>query len=249
MNDRPRLLILGGTGDARALAAETAEKYATTYSIAGRTRDPALPAGVTVRSGGFGGPDALAGWIGENDIRAVIDATHPFADRIAAHAARACTATGTPRLKLLRAAWEQTAGDTWHRVADIAAAASLLPTLGGRAFLSIGRQELAAFAVVENVQLVIRSIDPPDTADRRPGAVYIAGRGPFTTAQESALLREYDIDVVVSKNAGGAATYPKIAAARQGGIPVLMIDRPPPPPGPVVSDVGAAIRWLETNLV
>lgn len=251
MPDRPRVLVLGGTGDARALATEIAGTYAITYSLAGRTRDPALPDAVETRTGGFGGADALATWITDNRVAAVIDATHPFAGQIAAHAEQAATRTGTPRLKLVRPAWDETAGDAWHRVPDIAAAAALLPSVGKCAFLSIGRQEIAAFGDVAGVRLVIRSIDPPETADRVADATYITGRGPFTTSQESALLHEYEIDVVVSKNAGGAATYPKIAAARQAGMPVIMIDRPPPPPGPpgsIVSDVGAAVRWLEKTL-
>ena len=245
MARRPRILVLGGTGEATALTAEAAARFEIVYSLAGRTRNPTLPDGVTVRSGGFGGADALAAWLGQNDIAAVIDATHPFADRMTAQAVQACDRAGIPRLKLLRAAWEQTAGDDWRRVPDISAAASLLPALGKRAFLSIGRQELGAFDEVENVRMLVRSVDPPADADRRPDAIYIAGRGPFTTAQESALLRDHDIDVLVSKNAGGAATYPKIAAARAAGIPVIMIDRPSPPPPPIVSDVMAAVAWLD----
>ena len=245
MARRPRILILGGTGEAASLTAETAARFAIVYSLAGRTRNPSLPDGVTVRSGGFGGADALAAWLGENDIAAVIDATHPFADRMTAQAVQTCDRAGIPRLKLLRAAWERTAGDDWRRVPDIPAAAALVPKLGRRAFLSVGRQDLAAFAGVENVRQIVRSIDPPDDADRHPDAVYIAGRGPFTTAQESALLRDHDIDVLVSKNAGGSATYPKIAAARAAGIAVIMIDRPAPPPPPIVSDVMAAVTWLD----
>lgn len=245
MNNRRRVLVLGGTGEALALTAEAHARFEIIYSLAGRTRYPALPEDVTIRTGGFGGAAALATWIGENDIAAVIDATHPFADRIAVNAEQACETTHVPRLKLLRPAWGETAGDVWHPVPDIAAAASLLPTLGRHAFLSVGRQELDGFSDVDGVALVIRSIDPPDSADRLQGAVYIAGRGPFTTAQEADLLREHAIDVLVSKNAGGAATYPKIAAARAAGVPVIMIARPSPPPSPIVSDVTAAIAWLE----
>lgn len=244
-NFRHRILVLGGTGEAVALTTEANARFEIVYSLAGRTKNPALPEGVTIRTGGFGGADALAAWIGENDIAAVIDATHPFADRIAANAEQACTGVNVPRLKLLRAAWEKTAGDVWHDVHDIAAAASLLPTFGKRAFLSVGRQELGAFSDVNGVALVIRSIDPPDAADHLTGATYITGRGPFTTAQEAALLRDHNIDVLVSKNAGGAATYPKIAAARAASMPVIMIERPSPPPSPIVSDVAAAVAWLE----
>ena len=248
MNDRPRVLILGGTGDGRALATEAAGRFTITYSLAGRTRDPVLPDAVETRTGGFGGAEALASWIAENRIAAMVDATHPFASQIATHAEQAATHTGTPRLKLVRPAWDKTAGDAWRRVTDIAAAVSLLPSVGRNAFLSIGRQEVPVFAGLDGVRLLIRSVDPPEGADQLAGATYIIGRGPFTISQESALLREHDIDVVVSKNAGGAATYPKIAAARQVGIPVIMIDRPPPPNDPVVSDVGAAVSWLEKTL-
>lgn len=244
MADRPRVLLLGGTTEAVALANAASTDFDITYSLAGRTKTPSLPDGVTVRSGGFGGADALSQWLAENRIDALVDATHPFADSIATDAATACAAQALPRLKLLRPAWAPVAGDDWRGVSDIAVAARMLPDMGNRAFLSVGRQELAAFAGVKGIAFVARSIDPPDGDNALPGATWLTGRGPFTVDQETALLKQHDIDVVVSKNAGGDATYAKIAAARDRSIPVVMIDRPDPPPGETVATVEAALDWL-----
>ena len=244
MSDRPLVLILGGTAEAIDLANRAAEKWDVTYSLAGRTKDPALPAGVSIRTGGFGGIDALAGWMTENATDAVIDATHPFAAQIARHAATACTTEGVPRLKLLRTAWQMKLGDTWLIAADVTAAASLLPSAGRRAFLSVGRQEIAAFAAAKDTALIVRSIDPPDAADILPGATFITGRGPFSVSDEITLLRDHEIDVLVSKNAGGEATYAKIAAARELGIKIVMVERPPVPPGEITDSVDTAFAWL-----
>jgi len=244
MSDRPRVLILGGTAEAIDFANRAAEKYDVTYSLAGRTRDPALPAGVSVRTGGFGGVDAMVGWMSENLVSAVTDATHPFAAQIAQNAAAACKTAGVPRLKLLRAAWQKQPGDTWLPAADVTEAACLLASIGRRAFLSVGRQEISAFAAVENMALLVRSIDPPDDADILPGATFITGRGPFSVSDEIALLRDHEIDVLVSKNAGGDATHAKIAAARELGIPVIMVERPPVPAGGITDSVDSALTWL-----
>jgi len=245
MGNRQRVLILGGTTEAIDLADRAAQKYDVTYSLAGRTKDPVLPDNVSIRTGGFGGIDALAGWMQENATDAVIDATHPFAAQIARHAATACTTAGVPRQKLLRAAWQKQPGDTWLRAADVTDAASLLAAAGRRAFLSVGRQEISAFAATENMALFVRSIDPPDDAAILPGATFITGRGPFSVADEIALLRDHEIDVLVSKNAGGDATYAKIAAARELGIPVIMVERPPAPPGEITDSVDTALAWLD----
>ena len=245
MNERPAVLILGGTAEAVALAEKASARFDVTYSLAGRTRAPALPGDVATRSGGFGGAAALARWIEQNDIHAVIDATHPFADRIARHAAAACTRTGIPRLKLVRPAWERQDGDDWRMAENAADAARLVPETGRRAFLSIGRQELDAFAGLAETEPVVRSIDPPEDGDAVPGATYIAGRGPFTVADETAVLRRHAIDVVVSRNAGGDSTYAKIAAARALGLPVVMIARPQSPPGECAETVADALDWLD----
>lgn len=248
MNDRAHVLILGGTAEAVDLAVRAAALCDVTYSLAGRTANPNLPEDVFIRAGGFGGAEALTDWMAENGVSALADATHPFAARIAANAAAACRAADIPRLKLLRAEWAPQPGDNWLIVADIQSAADILPSAGHRAFLSIGRQEISAFAAVKNTALVIRSIDPPDDTHRLPGATFITGRGPFSVADETALLHDHEIDVLVSKNAGGDATYAKIAAARELGIKVVMIERPPVLAGDVTDSVETALGWL-TNLV
>lgn len=244
MNDRLPILILGGTAEAITLAEQASSSFDVTYSLAGRTRNPALPGDVSVRSGGFGGTEALEAWIRDNQIRAVIDATHPFADNIARNAAAACARAGIPRLKLVRPAWVRQHGDDWRPADNTAHAAELTPKTGRRAFLSIGRQELKVFSELAGTHLVVRSIDPPAEDDLPPGATYLTGRGPFTVADEIALLRTHEIDVVVSKNAGGDATYAKIAAARESGLPVIMIGRPAMPTGDVAETVDAALAWL-----
>ena len=249
MAGRPRVLILGGTAEAVALANRAAAAFDIVYSLAGRTSSPSLPTGVGVRTGGFGGADALAAWIVENGIDAVVDATHPFAGQIAGNAASASNTAGKPRLKLLRPAWVKQTGDDWRPVANLMDAANMLPQLGKSAFLSIGRQELAAFNAVGNVKFIVRSIDPPAEKGILPGAEFLTGRGPFTLAMETALLQEHRIDVVVSKNAGGEATYAKICAARALALPVVMVERPSPPAGQLVQCVDEASAWLNDTVL
>ena len=130
------MLILGGTSEARQLAGRLAriDGLRTISSLAGRVRNPALPAG-EVRIGGFGGVSGLADWLNAQHAAAVIDATHPFAEGISANAAAACAQTGTPLLSLVRPPWTAGAQDIWHDAASLADAARLLPSLG-RAGLS-----------------------------------------------------------------------------------------------------------------
>jgi precorrin-6A/cobalt-precorrin-6A reductase len=240
-----RFLILGGTSEAAALARALAGRpdLSVVTSLAGRTRDP-LPLPGEVRVGGFGGAPGLEAFLREEAIARLIDATHPFALRISANAARACEAAGVPRLRLLRPPWPAGPGDRWHEVADAAAAARLLPRLGRCAFLTLGHGDLEAFAALDGVRLVARTIEPP--ANPPPiEARWIHARGPFRLGDEVALLERHGIDVLVSKASGGEATYPKLAAARALGLPVIMIRRPPPPPGPVVTSVAAALAWLD----
>ena len=176
----------------------------------------------------------------------VADATHPFAAQISINAADACKVARISRLRLLRAEWKKQLGDEWQVVADIESAAAALPLAGQRAFLSVGRQEVAAFAPLKTMFLLIRSIHPPDDKILLPNATFIAGRGPFSVSDEITLLRDQSIDVLVSKNAGGSATYAKIAAARKLGIKVIMIDRPSVPPGAITDSVEGALAWLNT---
>jgi precorrin-6A/cobalt-precorrin-6A reductase len=239
-----RILILGGTAEAVALAEACAARSGLEVisSFAGRTRSPILPPG-EVRSGGFGGVEGLARFLVERAIDRVVDATHPFALQIGAHAERACREAEVPRLRLLRPPWRPEAGDRWIEVAGLAAAARLLPTLGRRVFLTVGQRDLEAFAGLD-LWFLVRTIEPPGPSPLRR-AEWIAGRGPFAVADETALLRGHGIDVLVTKASGGEATYAKLLAARRLGLPVLMVRRPAPPPGPVVDSVAAALAWLE----
>jgi precorrin-6A/cobalt-precorrin-6A reductase len=239
-----RLLILAGTSEAAALAEACADQRGLEVisSLAGRTRRP-RPLPGEVRVGGFGGAAGLERFLRARGIDRLVDASHPFAAQIGRHAASACRAAGVPRLRLLRPPWPRLEGDRWLEVGSLAEAARLLPEVGRRAFLTVGHQELAAFAGLERVWLLIRTIEPP-AGEPLERALYLQARGPFALPDELALLREHRIDVLVAKASGGAATYAKLAAARTLGLPVIMLRRPPPPPGPVVSSVAAALEWL-----
>jgi precorrin-6A/cobalt-precorrin-6A reductase len=247
--DKTRVLILGGTADAAMIAQTLAADPAihTISSLAGRTRAPRALPGET-RSGGFGGADGLARYLEEARIDAVIDATHPFAATISRHAAKACKTTGVPRIQLQRPPWMANEGDTWIEVESVEAAAETVAEHGRRAFLTIGRQELAAFAPVRDVWFLIRLIDPPAEPIALVSFGLICARGPFDAAAEEALMREHAIDVLISKNSGGTATYGKIEAARRLQIPVVMIRPPAPQPGEHVGDVEAAYAWLRERI-
>ncbi|MFD3663930.1 cobalt-precorrin-6A reductase [Streptomyces sp. NPDC058659] len=224
------ILILGGTTEARALAglldAETGVRV--TSSLAGRVANPRLPAG-EVRIGGFGGADGLAAWLREHAVDAVIDATHPFAERISFNAARAAATAHVPLLALRRPGWVPVAGDDWHSAASLEEAAGALDGLGDRVFLTTGRLGLAAFADRPEWFLV-RSVDAPD-APMPARTEILLDRGPFTLDGERELLARHRVDVLVTKDSGGAATAPKLTAAREADIPVVVVRRPPVPEG------------------
>jgi len=237
-----RLLILGGTTEAAHLARLLVPAHDVVTALAGRTAAPAGLAGA-VRIGGFGGAEGLEASLRAEQFDAVIDATHPFAARISAHAATACAAAGVRLLALRRPSWSREAGDHWIMAESMAEAARLLPGLGRRAFLAVGRQELAAFSAVSGVWLLVRLLAPENLA--LPEHHVVLGRGPFRVEDETALLREHGIEVVVTKESGGAATYAKIAAARAQSLPVLMIRRPPLVEAvETVSGVEAAVEWV-----
>ncbi|MGW4379901.1 cobalt-precorrin-6A reductase [Kitasatospora sp. NPDC004531] len=242
------VLILGGTSEARRLADVLAADPAlrVTSSLAGRVAQPRLPAG-EVRVGGFGGPAGLAAWLRAHRVDALIDATHPFAQTISRNAALAVAATGTPLLALRRPSWLPQDGDRWHPVPSLAAAAEALPALGGRVFLTTGRQGIAAFAHLDGLWFLARSVEPPVAP--MPGRIEVLlERGPFTLDGERGLLRVHRIDVLVTKDSGSAATAPKLTAARELGIPVVVVQRPPAPPGVLTApDVAGAVDWLHTS--
>ncbi|MEV6792256.1 cobalt-precorrin-6A reductase [Streptomyces sp. NPDC051320] len=238
------VLILGGTTEARRLA-ETLHggPVRVTSSLAGRVTAPRLPPG-DVRVGGFGGADGLARWLREHRVDALIDATHPFAGTISFNAAGAAAATHVPLLALRRPSWAAVDGDDWHPVGSLAEAADALPALGSRVFLTTGRMGLAAFAHLDGLWFLVRSVDAPEPPQPRETRVLL-DRGPFTLDGERELLRRHRIDVLVTKDSGGAATAPKLAAAREAGIPVLVVRRPPVPAGvPVAAGPDEAAAWL-----
>jgi precorrin-6A/cobalt-precorrin-6A reductase len=244
------ILILGGTAEARQLAMELAGRrdLAVTLSLAGRTSQPAAQA-VPVRVGGFGGVQGLAAYLAAERIDLLVDATHPYAAVIAANAAEAARRTGVPLLALRRPAWRAVAGDRWIDANGVEHAVSLLGPMPRRVFLAIGRKEVAAFAAAPQHDYLIRSVDPIDPPMAVPKASYIVERGPFTEADEHALLGQHRIEVLVVKNSGGSATYGKIAAARSLGMEVLMLRRPALPSVPSVADVRDAVTWLDHTLL
>jgi precorrin-6A/cobalt-precorrin-6A reductase len=244
-----RVLILGGTGDAVQLAARAAALPGVEVitSLAGRVRQPVAPAG-RMRIGGFGGAMGLIDYVREQHIDLLIDATHPFATHMSHHAATAAQACGLPHLMLVRPPWEPVAGDRWLAVESIAAAVTVLPGVARRVFLTVGRQELAAFAPLQELWFLMRMIDPPRPDTPVPPGTLILERGPFTLEEERRLLQTYAIEAVVSKNSGGDATYAKLIAARELRLPVVMIQRAPVPAGEQVADVEHAVAWLEQHL-
>jgi precorrin-6A/cobalt-precorrin-6A reductase len=239
------VLILGGTAEARELAASLAARpgVRVTTSLAGRVSRPGALDG-DVRIGGFGGAEGLAEWLRAHHVDAVADATHPFAAGITANAARAAAAVGVPAVVLRRPGWEPGPGDRWHSVASLAEAADLLPSLGRRVFLTTGRLGLAAFARVPELYFLVRSVEAPEPPMPRHTEVLLA-RGPFSVEDETALLREHRIDVLVTKDSGGASTSAKLTAARALGLPVVVVRRPPLPEGVTpASDVAETLTRL-----
>lgn len=237
-----RVLILGGTGEARRLAELIHREFTVVSSLAGRTTAPLLPAG-EVRIGGFGGVDGLAAHLRDTGVSAVVDATHPFAAVMSRNAFEACAAVGVPLMILRRPGWSAGPGDEWHRVASLAEAATALPRLGHRVFLTTGRQGLAVFAALDDCWFLSRSVEPPAGPVPRNLSVLL-DRGPFTVAGERAVMTGNHVDVLVTKDSGGSAA--KLEAARELGLPVLMVNRPPVPPAPAVSTPDEAATWLHT---
>ena len=244
-----KILILGGTAEARRLAERLAPRgdIDVTLSLAGRTAAPARQA-VPVRVGGFGGPDGLADYLKREHVDVLIDATHPYASNISANAAAAARAADVCLIALRRPAWTPVVGDRWVEVKDIAAAVEALGKPSRRVLVTLGRNELAPLQGAPQHFYVIRSVDPVEPPLALPHAQYLTARGPFAETDERALMAAHRIDVVIAKNSGSAATYGKIAAARALGINVIMLRRPAAAAGPAVHSVDETLALLDHAL-
>lgn len=240
-----RILILGGTTEARQLAERLAARgdREVTVSLAGRVRE-IVPHPVPVRVGGFGGIDGLVAYLEAEGIDLLVDATHPFADQMSRHAVAASVGAGVPLLVLRRAAWTHRPGDRWIEVDDVLAARTALGSKRRRILLALGRQEIDVFARAPGHFYLVRSIEP--ISDRLlDEAIYVEARGPFGEADERALMEAHRIDTVVARNSGGEAGYGKIAAARGLGLEVILIRRPPVPEAPTVGSIDEAVAWID----
>ena len=242
-----RILILGGTGEAAALARATLARFGdgveVTTALAGRTRRPGPIAG-QVRIGGFGGAAGLAEYLLGERIDRVIDATHPFAAAISTSARLACDKMRVPRLILARPQWRRHPLDRWIEVDSVEAAAQIVGRVGRRALLTVGAGEVPAFAPATGVRFLVRMIDPPRAPLPLRFSEIVLGRGPFALAEERHLMERHAIDVLVCKASGGAATEAKLVAARELSLPVIMVRRPPAERGLSVDTVDDALDWL-----
>ncbi|MDB5394722.1 MAG: cobalt-precorrin-6A reductase [Rhodospirillales bacterium] len=240
-----RLLILGGTTEASALARNVVgwAELEPILSLAGRTQNPIEPP-IPLRSGGFGGVDGLKTYLTDEKIDVVVDATHPFAAQMSAHAAQVCCELNLPLALFTRAAWRYVSGDRWLPVADMIAAANALGHAPRRVFLTVGGLQLAAFADAPQHYYLVRTIDPPDAVAALPDHRLILARGPFAVDDEIALMRDEGIDVLVTKNSGGKATAAKLAAARTLGIEVIMVERPKSGDVLAFEKLDAVMKWI-----
>lgn len=250
MGNPKRLLLLGGTTEASELAGRLASdpRFDVVLSLAGRTASPKLPP-VAYRIGGFGGVCGLADWLVRESMDCVVDATHPFAARMSANAAAATRRLGVPLLTVIRPPWTAVDGDRWQIVPDIAGAVSALGPAPRRVWLTIGGNELAAFRAAPWHRYLVRAVDRPPADAIPPGAEILLARGPFDLAAERQLIATHRVEVLVTKNSGGAATAAKLAAAREAGLPVVMVARPEKASGETVADVSAALAWLDHFLI
>ena len=248
---KTKILILGGTIEGRELAHKIDEKFGHDVhiisSLAGRTKNAPIVPG-EVRVGGFGGAEGLARYIKSENINLIIDATHPFAEQISNNCAIAANQTGAPRVLLQRPNWKLPENCDALFVPDMKEAASVVARTARRVFLTIGVNELSAFEGIEKVHFVVRMIEKPKTQPRLNDFEIIYARPPFKTVDEEKLMRDHDIDALVTKASGGDATFAKIKAADNASARIILIRRPPPPDGDVVGGIDAAIKWIEKSI-
>jgi precorrin-6A/cobalt-precorrin-6A reductase len=244
-----RVLILGGTTEARLLAERLAKRtdLEVTLSLAGRTASP-IPHAVPLRIGGFGGATGLADHLIVERIEALIDATHPYANIMSDNAAAAARQAAIPFVALHRPPWKAVSGDRWTEVNDVRAAVDAIGANSRNVFVALGRNELAPFIAAPQHHYLVRSVDPVHPPLPLPHVAYVTARGPFSEDKDRALMAAHRIEVVISKNSGGSAAYGKIAAARALGIEVIMLRRPLPPGAPAVGTIDGVIAWLDHAL-
>lgn len=240
----PNILLLGGTTEASALARLLAASGMTAMlSYAGRTENP-RPQPIPTRIGGFGGVSGLAAYLRANCVTHLVDATHPFAATMSANAVEAARIAGVPHAVLNRPAWEPVAGDDWTYAPDIAGAVDALAGPPRRVMLALGRMHVEAFAARPQHHYLLRFVDAPDLPPALPRHTLVIDRGPFSVADDTRLLRDHAIDLVVCKNAGGSGAAAKLAAARDLGLPVLMIERPVLPTRTEFHQPGEVLDWI-----
>jgi len=241
----PNILLLGGTSQASALARLLAQRgVAATLSYAGRTDTP-LAQPIAVRIGGFGGVEGLVDYLRTRRITHLVDATHPFAATMSAHAVEAARRAGVAHVALTRPAWRAQPGDRWTHVADMAGAVAALAGPPRRVMLALGRMHVEAFAAQPQHHYLLRFVDAPATPPALPRHSLVIDRGPFSVEGDLRLMQAHGIDLVVSKNAGGTGAEAKIIAARQLSLPVLVIDRPIMPARTEMYAPEAVLRWLD----
>ena len=240
-----RVLMLGGTAEARELADLLTNRpdVHLTVSLAGATRSPHV-GDVTTRIGGFGSGAAFRAYLVANAIDRVVDATHPFAARISARTAEISAEMDIPYLQLLRPAWTPEPGDNWIMIPDEAAAQKHVKSTD-RVFLATGRRTLEAFAEMKAAHIWARQIDPPEGPFPFPNGEFLIGRPPFSVPDEVELFTRLEIDWLIVKNAGGEASRSKLDAAREMGLKVLMIERPPPLDAPCVATIEEVLAWVD----
>lgn len=235
------LLLLAGTGDARQIATQLVGTDVVA-SLAGATRTPD-PLPIATRYGGFGGGAGFADYLAENNISAVLDATHPYASQITARSAQICQTRGIPFMQFLRPGWVPEPGDNWTEIAREEDAANHIPP-GATVFLGTGRQTLDRFSNLAGCKVICRQIDPPTAPFPFAGGEFLVGRPPFSAADEIALFSKRKIDWLIVKNAGGTASRTKLTAANRLRIPVLMLARPVQGDWPTVDTTDAALDWV-----